>query len=218
VKLRIDWEVVVRAAALALAVAVPTVVLGATVARDSNVIVLLYFVLLGGQVAAGWYAGRNRLDAPLIHGALASLTSFVVLVVVVVAARAIAGKSGADPFNLAFHAFMSASTGIFGALIATRASKPSPAPSPEAARPPTPSPERPSPGAIRPPAPSPGPPSPAAPAPPSPAPSPDAAPPPPPLSPESTSAPTAGTPRPAPAPTPSAEQTGPVEPPPAAAP
>ena len=84
VKLRIDWEVVVRSAALALAVAVPAIVLGATVARDSNVIVLLYFVLLGGQVAAGWYAGRHRLDAPLVHGALASLTSFVVLVVVVV--------------------------------------------------------------------------------------------------------------------------------------
>ena len=130
-KLRIDWEVVVRAAALALAVAVPTIVLGATVARDSNAIVLLYFVLLGGQVAAGWYAGRNRLDAPLVHGALASLTSFAVLVVVVVAARAIAGKSGADPFNLVFHAFMASSTGIFGALIATRSTstkRPSPPP------------------------------------------------------------------------------------------
>jgi hypothetical protein len=145
VKLRIDWEVVLRAAGLALAVAVPAVVLGATVARDSNVIVLLYFVLLGGQVAAGWYAARHRLDAPLVHGALASLTSFLVLVVVVVAARAIAGKSGADPFNLAFHAFMSASTGIFGALIATRATKPSaaapatPAPAEPVADPPEPS-------------------------------------------------------------------------------
>lgn len=123
VKLRIDWEVVLRSAALALAVAVPMVVLGATVARDSNVIVLLYFVLLGGQVAGGWYAGRHRLDAPLVHGALASLTSFAVLVVVVVAARAIAGKGGADPFNLVFHAFMSCSTGILGALLATRTSK-----------------------------------------------------------------------------------------------
>ena len=119
-KLRIDWEVVVRAAALALAVAVPAIVLGATVARDSNAIVLLYFVLLGGQVAAGWYAGRHRLDAPLVHGALASLTSFAVLVVIVVAARAIAGKSGADAYSLMFHAFMASSTGIFGALIATR--------------------------------------------------------------------------------------------------
>ena len=125
-RLRIDWEVVVRAAALALAVAVPVIVLGATVARDSNIIVFLYFVLLGGQVAAGWYAGRHRLDAPLVHGALASLTSFAVLVVVVVAARAIAGKTGADPFALMFHAFMASSTGIFGALIATRSSKPSP--------------------------------------------------------------------------------------------
>jgi hypothetical protein len=124
VKLRIDWEVVVRAAALALAVAVPVIVLGATVARDSNVIVLLYFILLGGQVAAGGYAGRHRLDAPLVHGALASLTSFAVLIVVVVGARAIAGKSGADPLALLFHAFMSSSTGIFGALIATRATKP----------------------------------------------------------------------------------------------
>jgi putative membrane protein (TIGR04086 family) len=124
VRLRIDWEVVVRSAALAVAVAVPTIVLGATVARDSNVIVLLYFVLLAGQVWAGFYAGRHRLDAPLIHGALASLTSFAVLVVVVIAARAVAGKSGPDPFNLVFHAFMSCSTGIFGALLASRSTKP----------------------------------------------------------------------------------------------
>jgi|GEM_PF-2633147 len=126
VRLRIDWEVVVKAAALALAVAVPAIVLGATVARDSNVIVLLYFVLLAGQVTAGWYAGRHRLDAPLVHGALASLTSFLVLVVVVVVARATAGKSGPDPFNLVFHAFMASSTGIFGALLASRSSKPAP--------------------------------------------------------------------------------------------
>lgn len=130
VKLRIDWEVVVRAAGLALAVAVPAIVAGATVARDSNVIVLLYFVLLAGQVAAGVYAGRHRLDAPLVHGALASLTSFLVLVVVVVAARAIAGKTGANPFNLVFHAFMSCSTGIFGALLASRSSRPSSPPPP----------------------------------------------------------------------------------------
>ena len=138
-KLRIDWEVVVRSAGLALAVAVPAIVLGATVARDSNVIVLLYFVLLGGQVAAGWYAGRHRLDAPLVHGALASLTSFLVLVVIVVGARAIAGKSGPDPFNLVFHAFMACSTGIFGALLASRTTKPAPPPRTEspAAPPPT---------------------------------------------------------------------------------
>ena len=129
VKLRIDWEVVVRSAGLALAVAVPAIVLGATVARDSNIIVLLYFVLLGGQVWAGFYAGRHRLDAPLVHGALASLTSFLVLVVIVVGARAITGKSGPDPFNLVFHAFMACSTGIFGALLASRTTKPAP-PSP----------------------------------------------------------------------------------------
>ncbi len=123
-RLRVDWEVVVRAAGLALAVAVPAVVLGATVARDSNVIVLLYFVLLGGQVAAGFYAGRHRLDAPLVHGALASLTSFGVLVMVVVVARAIAGQGGPNVFNLVFHAFMASSTGIFGALLASRSSKP----------------------------------------------------------------------------------------------
>ncbi|MEA2974150.1 MAG: hypothetical protein QOG82_2608 [Actinomycetota bacterium] len=138
VKLRIDWVVVVRSAGLALAVAVPAIVLGATVARDSNVIVLLYFVLLGGQVAAGWYAGRHRLDAPLIHGALASLTSFLVLVVIVVGARAIAGKSGPDPFNLVFHAFMACSTGIFGALLASRTTKPAlPSTQRPAAPPPT---------------------------------------------------------------------------------
>ena len=133
VKLRIDWEVVVRSAALAVAVAVPAIVLGATVARDSNVIVLLYFVLLAGQVWAGFYAGRHRLDAPLVHGALASLTSFGVLVVVVIAARVVAGKNGPDPFNLVFHAFMACSTGILGALLASRSTKPAAPPRPPAA-------------------------------------------------------------------------------------
>ena len=129
-RLRIDWEVVLGGAALGVAVAVPAIVLGATIARDSNYVILLYVVLMGGLVAAGRYAAGHHLEAPLVHGALAALTAYAVIEVVVVVARAVASQRWPDALALIFNGFMSASAGIFGALIATRAGRPRPA-SPE---------------------------------------------------------------------------------------
>ncbi len=118
-RLRIDWEVVLAGAALAAAIDVPAMVLGTTLSRDSALVIPLYFVLLAGQVAAGAYAARHHLEAPLVHGALAPLVAYVVIVIVVVVVRAIDGRTP-DVTALVFNGFMAATAGIFGAMIATR--------------------------------------------------------------------------------------------------
>ena len=118
-RLRIDWEVVLAGAALAAAIDVPAMVLGTTLSRDSALVIPLYLVLLAGQAVAGAYAARHHLEAPLVHGALAPLVAYVVIVVVVVVVRAIDGRAP-DVTALVFNAFMAATAGIFGAMIATR--------------------------------------------------------------------------------------------------
>jgi hypothetical protein len=117
--LRLDWEVVLAGAALAAAVDVPVIVLGTTLSSSSSLVIPLYFVLLAGQVAAGAYAARHHLEAPLVHGALAPLVAYLVIVIVVVVVRAIDGRAP-DATALIFDGFMAASAGIFGALFATR--------------------------------------------------------------------------------------------------
>ncbi len=122
-RLRIDWEVVLSGAALAAAIDVPAMVLGTTLSSDSALVIPLYFVLLAGQVAGGAYAARHHLEAPLVHGALAPLVAYLVIVIVVVVVRAIDGRSP-DATALIFNGFMAATAGIFGALIATRTRRP----------------------------------------------------------------------------------------------
>lgn len=124
--LRIDWEVVLAGAGLAAAVDVPVIVLGTTLSGDSSLVIPLYFVLLAGQVAAGAYAARHHLEAPLVHGALAPLVAYLVIVIVVVVVRAIDGRAP-DAVALVFDGFMAASAGILGALVATRTRKQHPA-------------------------------------------------------------------------------------------
>jgi hypothetical protein len=117
--LRIDWEVVLGGAALAAAVDVPVIVLGTALSSDSPLLIPLYFVLLAGQVAAGAYAARHHLEAPLVHGALAPLTAYLVIVAVIFVVRAIDHRTP-DIVALVFDGFMAASAGIFGAMIASR--------------------------------------------------------------------------------------------------
>jgi hypothetical protein len=122
-RLRIDWEVVLSGAALAAAIDIPAMVLGTALPSGSAFVIPLYFVLLAGQVAAGAYAARHHLEAPLVHGALAPLVAYLVIVIVVVVVRAIDGRTP-DATALVFNGFMAATAGIFGALIATRTGKP----------------------------------------------------------------------------------------------
>ena len=56
--------------------------------------------------------------APLTHGAFASLSAYVVLIVVITAIRLALGHDVANPISLVFNAMMAASAGVFGGYLA----------------------------------------------------------------------------------------------------
>jgi putative membrane protein (TIGR04086 family) len=121
--IRLDWQGIRDGAALALAVAVVTMVavevVDAAVGlhRGSNWVFPFYAVVLGGLVAGGRLSARRRLDAPLLHGAAAALSAYAVIAVVGVLLRLVVDKE-ADPVALIFNGLMAASAGILGGLLA----------------------------------------------------------------------------------------------------
>lgn len=124
----IDRQIVSAGAGVALAIAIPTILLesavDATVGidRDSNVLFLFYVPVLVGLVVGGWWAGRRRTDAPLTHGALAAFAAYVVVALLTTIVRLAAGHSidGSLLFALVFNGLLAASAGILGGLLATR--------------------------------------------------------------------------------------------------
>ncbi len=111
---------VATGAALALAVAVPTIVASslAGIDSESNLVFVAFLVYLAGQTLGGWLAARRRPDAPLSNGALAALVAYLAIGVVASSIRMGRGES-LDPESLILNAFLAASAGIFGGLIAT---------------------------------------------------------------------------------------------------
>lgn len=89
--------------------------------RDANL--LLYLVLLGGMAAGGREAALRRPETPLTHGALAALSAYVLLIMVITLIRVALGREVADPVSLVFNALMAASAGIFGGYLAVRRSE-----------------------------------------------------------------------------------------------
>jgi len=106
-------------AALALAVAVPTIVVSSLVGIDSesNLVFFAFLVYLGGQALGGWQAARRQPDAPLSNGAMAALVAYLAIGLVASIIRVRRGES-LDPESLILNAFLAASAGIFGGLVA----------------------------------------------------------------------------------------------------
>jgi putative membrane protein (TIGR04086 family) len=125
--LAISWETVGRGAGFALAIAVPAIVAAevidavADLDPESNFIFLFYVLVVAGLVLGGWRAGKQAPDAPLSHGALAALVAYAVIAVGTSVLR-LAGGDGVDAIGLVFNAFMAASAGILGGLVAGRRS------------------------------------------------------------------------------------------------
>ncbi len=117
----IDGRAVVEGAGVALAVAVPTVVAGAVLDPDveSNVVLVLYGLVLLGFVLGGLWAARNRRDAPLSNGACAALAAYTSIAVVASIIRVVRGDPP-DAVPLLFNAFMAATCGILGGIIGGR--------------------------------------------------------------------------------------------------
>ena len=116
----IDWRAVATGAAVALAIAVPVIVASSVIGIDdeSSVIFLVFLLYLGGQTAGGWTAARRRLDAPLSNGATAAICAYTLLAAVSSVIR-IAQGDDLDPVSLILNAFLAASAGLLGGLIAT---------------------------------------------------------------------------------------------------
>ncbi len=110
---------VASGAALALAVAVPTIVVSSLVGIDSesNMVFVAFLIYLAGQALGGWQAARRQPDAPLSNGAMAALAAYVAIGLVASIIRVGRGE-GLDPESLILNAFLAASAGIFGGLVA----------------------------------------------------------------------------------------------------
>ena len=123
----VEWPAVARGAALALAVAVPTIVAAEAIdaivdiGPDSNVVFVFFAAVIAGFVLDGWQAGRRQPDAPLTHWAVAAVAAYLVLAVATSTVRLVTGDV-VHPVGLVFYALMAASSGTLGGLVASRRS------------------------------------------------------------------------------------------------
>ena len=115
-----DARAVVAGAVVALAVALPTIVISSVADLDArtNAVFIPFLIYLAGLVAGGWRAGRLRPDAPLSNGGLAAIAAYAVLAVAASVIRVVSDRS-LDVVSLAFNAFLAGSAGILGGLIAS---------------------------------------------------------------------------------------------------
>ena len=117
----IDGRAVLGGAGVALAVAVPTLAAGIALdpGDESNVVLLLYGLVMLGFTLGGLWAARRRPDAPFSNGACAALAAYAAIAVVASIIRAVRGRSP-EPVPLVFNAFMAAMFGIIGGLLGGR--------------------------------------------------------------------------------------------------
>jgi len=116
----VDRRAVLAGAGLAVVVAAGAIIVAQTIRSltDADANLALYVVLLAGLGAGGRLAARRQPQSPLTHGALAALSAYVVLIVVITALRLALGHEVADPVSLVFNGLMAASAGIFGGYLA----------------------------------------------------------------------------------------------------
>lgn len=113
---RLDVRAVALGATAGFAVAFPGLVLGGL--TDAVVFVLFVFA---GMTVAGFVAGSKRPDAPLTHGIVAALATYVVSAVIALALLLAKGDS-VNPAVYVFNAGVAAGFGLFGGYLAERRS------------------------------------------------------------------------------------------------
>ena len=107
------------AVTLATLVAVELVDLVVGLRRGSNWVFAFYALVLAGLVAGGRRAARQPDNAPVIHGLVAAMSAYAVVVLLAVILR-LATDRDLDPVALVFNALIAASAGILGGLLADR--------------------------------------------------------------------------------------------------
>lgn len=116
----IEGRAVAAGLVVALAIAVPTIVISSVlgVGTRSNMVFVPFLIYLVGLGIGGWWAARRQPDAPLSNGAVTAIAAYALIAVVASVIRAVSGRP-LDAVSLVFNAFLAASAGIFGGLVAT---------------------------------------------------------------------------------------------------
>ncbi|MCU1451797.1 MAG: hypothetical protein JWP02_3967 [Acidimicrobiales bacterium] len=90
---------------------------------DSNVFFPLYLAVLLSMAYGGYVAARSAPETPLLHGALAPVPAYVVILIVAVAIKLARGTSWNTPNLIVveiFNLFMSMTAGMLGGRLAHR--------------------------------------------------------------------------------------------------
>ena len=131
----IDWRAVARGALVGFAVIVPVTIVQAVLRREvsdydnSGWRYPLFVLILLAYLAAGWFAGRSRIDEPFTYGTLAGVGALVLWIptrVVIWAVREddrglfTGSKAALRPGQVFGQLVIAASLGMLGAWLAGR--------------------------------------------------------------------------------------------------
>ena len=121
----LDPRAVGAGAVLAIVIALPAALVGEAAADGdddpSGFVLLCFVVVLLAFVAGGYLAARRARDAPFSNGAVAALVAFALIQLGGIVANLLQD----DPIeaaSIAFSALLATSSGLVGALLATRQS------------------------------------------------------------------------------------------------
>ena len=118
----LEGRALLLGAAVAVAIALPTAVLNAAVVDDgeeTNLVFGTLLLVLAGFAAGGFVAARRAPLAPLANGAVAALCGFAVIQGAGIVRRVVADDPVSLP-SVAFAALLAYSSGLLGALAASR--------------------------------------------------------------------------------------------------
>ena len=132
---RIDWRAVARGALVGFAVIVPVTIVQAVLRREvsdydnSGWRYPLFVLILVAYLAAGWFAGRGRIEEPFTYGTLAGVGALVLWIptrIVIWAVREddrglfTGNKAALRPGQLFGQLVIAASLGMLGAWLSGR--------------------------------------------------------------------------------------------------
>ena len=118
---KIDWRAVGTGAVVVIAVGVAVSVSANVIdlSDDSGGWIVLFWIDVIGAAVGGWMAGRQRLDTPLLHGALVGALGYVVVGAIGTAINVAAGHGAPRPAQAIFAALWLALGGTFGGYVAS---------------------------------------------------------------------------------------------------
>jgi putative membrane protein (TIGR04086 family) len=118
---RIDWKAVAMGAVVSIAVGVLASVVAAVInlSKDSNGWYIFFWIDIIGAGIGGYIAGRRRLDAPLMHGALVGACAYVVIAAFATTITLVSGHARPALAQVVFAVLWLALGGTIGGWVAS---------------------------------------------------------------------------------------------------